>query len=91
MELPEFKNNYLSNLLDKLSGENKTPVLLGDFNADLLKHDKDCNVSDFLDTMHSNLLLPHIASPTRVNKNSETLIYNTFPHNMNLLLLQGIK
>ena len=64
MELSEFNNHYLSNLLDNLSDENKTVVLLEDFNADLLKYDKDCNVSDFLDTIYSNLLLPHIASPT---------------------------
>ena len=35
MELSEFDNHYLTNLLDNLSAENKT-VLLGDINADLL-------------------------------------------------------
>ena len=77
MELSEFNNPYLSNLLDNLSDENKTVVLLRDFNADLLKYDKDCNVSDFLDTMYSNLLFPHIASPTRVTL-LYTLIDNIF-------------
>ena len=70
MELSEFNNHYVSNLLDNLSEENKTVILLGDFNTDLLKYDKDCNVSDFLDTMYSNLLLPHTASPTRVTVSS---------------------
>ena len=41
MELSEFNNHYLSNLLNNLSDENKTVILLGDFNADLLKYDKD--------------------------------------------------
>ena len=68
MELSEFNNHYLTNFLDNLSAENKTIVLLGDFKADLLKYDKNCNVSDFLDTMYSNLLLPHIARPTHVRK-----------------------
>ena len=36
MELTEFNIDYLSNLLEKLSLENKTLVLLGDFNANLL-------------------------------------------------------
>ena len=81
MELSEFNNHYLSNLLDSLSGENKIVVLLGDFNADLSKYDKDCNVSDFLDTMYSNLLLPHITSPTCVTINSKTLIHNIFSYN----------
>ena len=66
MELSEFNNHYLSNLLDNLSGKNKTVVLLGDFNANLLKYDKDCNISDFLDTIYSSRLLPHIATPTHV-------------------------
>ena len=52
MKLSEFNNHYLSNLLDNLSGENKIVVLLGDFNTDLMKYDKDCNVSGFLDTMY---------------------------------------
>ena len=51
MELSEFNNNYLTNLLDTLSSENKTVVLLGDFNADLLKYDQNSNISDFLDSM----------------------------------------
>ena len=81
MELSEFNNHHLSNLLDSLSGKNKTVLLLGDFNADLLKYDKDCNVSDFLNTMYLNLLLPHIASPKRVTLNSETHTDNIFSNN----------
>ena len=88
MELSEFNNHYLSNLLDNLSDENKTVVLTGDFNADLLKYDKDCNVSDFLDTMYSNLLLPHIASPTRVTQ--KLLLIASFLTTMILLLLREI-
>ena len=89
MELPGFNNHYLSNLLDNLSDEDKTVVLLGDFNADLLKYDKDFNVSDFIDTMYSNLLLPHIASPTSVTTNSQTLIDNTFSNNYHSSFTSG--
>ena len=81
MELSEFNSHYLSNFLDNLSEENKTAVFLGDFNADLLKYGKDCNVSDFLDTMCLNLLLLHIACSTCVTVNSQTLIDNIFPNN----------
>ena len=56
-------------------------VLLGDFNADLLKYGKDCNVPDFLDTMYSNLPLPHITSSRRVTINTKTLIDNIFSNN----------
>ena len=51
MELLEFNNDYLANLLDTLSSENKTVVLLGDFNA---KYDQNSNISDFLDLMYSS-------------------------------------
>ena len=89
MELSEFNNHYLSNLLDSLSEENKTVLLLGDFNADLLKYDKDCNVSDFLDTMYSNLFLLHIACPTRVTVNSQTIIDTIFSNNYDSLFTSG--
>ena len=81
MELSGFNDHYLPNLLDNLFEENKAVVLLGDFNADLLKYDKDCNVSDFLNTVYSNLLLPYIACPTHVTVKSQTLIDNLFSDN----------
>ena len=76
MELSEFNNHFLSVLLEKISTEKKTVVLLGDFNADLLKYDHDDEVADFLDAMYSKLLLPNISSPTRITSTSATLIDN---------------
>ena len=89
MELSEFYGRCFSNLLDNLSGENKTVVLLGNFNADLLKYDKDYNILGFFDTMYSNLLLPHIASSACVTKNSETLIDNSFSSNYESSFISG--
>ena len=89
MELLEFNNDYLTNLLDTLSSENKTVVLLGDFNADLLKYDQNSNISDFLDLMYSSLLLPHIFSPTRTTSSSATLIDNIFTNNYNSSFVSG--
>ena len=66
MEISDFNKYYLSNLIETLFLENRTIVLLGDFNVDLLKYDNNNDVSNFLDTMHSNLLLSHITSPTRI-------------------------
>ena len=83
MELLEFNGDYFTNLLDNLSSENKTVVLLGDFNADLLKYDQNSSISDFLDLMYSSLLLPHIFSPTRTATSSATLIDNIFSNNYN--------
>ena len=42
MKLLEFNNHYLSSLLDNLSGQNKTVVLLGDFNADFILQRLHC-------------------------------------------------
>ena len=78
MEISDFNKYYLSNLIEKLSLESKKIVLLGDFNDDLLKYDSNHDVSDFLDTMHSNLLLPDITSPTRITAKPSTLIDNIF-------------
>ena len=89
MEFSECNNHYLSNFLDNLSGENKIVVFLGNFNADLLKYDKYCNVSDFLDTMYSNLFLLHVASLTHVTINSETLIDNIFSNNYDSSFTSG--
>ena len=44
MELSEFNSDYLTNLLDTFSSEDKTVVLLGDFKADLLKYDQKSNI-----------------------------------------------
>ena len=46
-------------------------------------------ISDFLDTMYSNLLLPHIACPTRVTVNSQTLIDNIFSMNYDSSFTSG--
>ena len=53
-------------------------VLLGDFNADLLKYDHDDEVADFLDTIYSKLLLPNISSPTRITSTSATIFTNGY-------------
>ena len=40
MDLNEFNDYYIINLLDKVSKENKTVFLLGDFDIDLLNYDQ---------------------------------------------------
>ena len=49
MQLNEFNDYYINNLLDKLSKENKTVFLLGDFNIDLLNYDQHSLTNEFLD------------------------------------------
>ena len=77
MNINEF-NDYLNELLDKLSKENKTIFLLGDFNINLLNYDIHPPTNEFLDSLSSRYFLPHILQPSRVTTNSKTLIDNIF-------------
>ena len=64
--------------MDKLSKENKTVFLLGDFDVDLLNHDQHSTTNEFLDSLSSYMPLPHILQPTRIRKNPKTLIDNIY-------------
>ena len=73
--IPDFLDNHLLPLLEKLSRENKQILIMGDFNRNLLNYN-DKNTANFLDTMFSYSYLPFISTPTRVTGHSETLIDN---------------
>ena len=78
MNINEFNDDYLNELLDKLSKENKTIFLFADFNINLLNYDIDPPTNDFLDSLSSHYFLPHILQPSWVTTNSKTLIDNIF-------------
>ena len=78
MDLNEFNDYYVNNLFDKLSKESKTVFLFGDFNIDLLNNDQRSFTNEFLDSLSSHILLPHIVQPTRIRNNSKTLIDNIY-------------
>ena len=82
MHPSEFKDIYLKDLLENLSHENKTIVLMGDFNIDFLKYDTEKDFADFLDSVYASFLLPYISTPSRVTPCSKTLIYNIFSNNI---------
>ena len=89
MGLNEFNDDYLNVLLEKLSKENKTIFILGDFNVDLLKYDKNNSTNDFLDSISSNSFLPQILLPTRIVGTSKTLIDNIFSNHISNDILSG--
>ena len=91
MDICTFNDHYLNPLLDKLSKEaNKTIVLLGDFNIDLLNFDTSEYVNIFLDDVASNSLQPQVLLPTRISNNSKTLIDNIFCNIPNPLVKGGM-
>ena len=75
-------NEYLNSILLKTKAEKKLLYILADFNINLLNADGHGATQDFLDIMCSNSLLPTITKPTRVTKNSATLIDNIFTNGL---------
>ena len=54
---------------------------MGDFNFNLLNYESHTETNDFLNTIISHYLLPHILQPTRVTNYSATVIDNIFSNN----------
>ena len=77
-EVKYFTNNHMTPSLDKLSKENKDIMIMGDFNVNLINCNGDKNISNFLDTMFFHSFLPFITTPTRITRNTKTLIDNIF-------------
>ena len=62
---------------------------MGDFNIDLLKCETSQISHDFLTSLQSCYLIPTVDKPTRVHRNSATLIDNIFLNNPDQILLSG--
>ena len=58
--------------------ENKDIMIMGDFNINLINYNDDKNTGNFLDTMFSQSFLPYITTPTRITRNTKTLIDNIY-------------
>ena len=78
MDLNDFNANYLNNLLDKVSKEQKPIFLLGDFNVNLLNYNNHNSTNESLDSLLSNSFVPYMLQPTRLTSHSKTLIDNIF-------------
>ena len=72
----QFTTEYLDPILNIIAHENKTSVIVGDFNIDLLKYDRDNHANEFYNTMTSNFYSPFILQPT--HPISKSLIDNIF-------------
>ena len=79
MDATQFIDNKFNDLLVKLSQErNKKVYITGDFNFDLLKMSTHTATSNFYNKTTSNLLVPLITLPTKINNKNNTLIDNIF-------------
>ena len=67
----------------KIKKENKQVYLAGDFNYNLLHHEKNVTISKFLNMILQNNLQPCITEPSRiVNGNKPSLIDNIFTNTL---------
>ena len=81
-------NNYLCNILKDISA--KPCYLSGDFNGNLLNHEKHSETSIFLEILYSAGLFPLITHPTRIKDRSATLIDNIFTNVLNKKITSGL-
>ena len=70
--------NYLNQLLENISKEQKSNILLGDFKVNLLNYNEHNQTNEFLASLASNSFIPLILQPTRITSHSNTLIDNIF-------------
>ena len=81
--------NYLEICISKLTKENKTIYICGDFNADLLKYEDNNNYKKFYDLASSYGIFPTILLPTRVTEHSATIVDNIFTNNLDKSIKSG--
>ena len=73
----ETCTNLIEEVLQSMNS-NKFIYMCGDFNIDLLKIDTHNQIKHYMDTLNSYGLFPTITKPTRVTKETATLIDNIF-------------
>ena len=68
----------IENLLAELRDKNREVLLAGDYNINLLQLETREAYEDFFDNMLSNGFYPKITLPTRLDRNTCTLIDNVY-------------
>ena len=71
-----YKSLMKKSLIDKITNEDKTCALMGDFNIDLLKIDSNTDTNIFYNNLTSHFFAPFVLQQTRLS--SKTLIDNIF-------------
>ena len=64
-------------------------LIMGDFNVNLLNYESHNDTNDFINTMISHYLLPHILHPTHVTDHSATVIDNISSNNTSYETISG--
>ena len=70
----EAFSQELAKLLKALDKRKNEPIIAGDFNLDLLNYERHLPTANYLDLITEHRFLPKIVRPTRIKKQSATLI-----------------
>ena len=71
-------SEQLNSMLQRISSENKTLYIMGDFNINLLNFENHHPTNNLFEPLYSYSLTPLITKPTRITENTATLIDNVF-------------
>ena len=86
----EVFEKELHKLLKAIDKPKNEIVLAGDFNLDLLKYESHPPTASYLDLLTERKLLPRIVRPTRIKRQSATLIDHIFTRDSDTTLSSGI-
>ena len=86
---PERFQEYLDEIIEKLSASGKQIFLMGDTNLNLLRFHNCKYVENLILSLQSLNLTPTIDKPTRVHNNSYSLIDNIFVSNLDDNIISG--
>ena len=77
-------NDRISDVLDIVYRQWKICYFLGNFNIDFPEHSEHSLISESLDIWYSHSVFPVITKPTRITKNSATLIDHILTDKINI-------
>ena len=75
-------NNHFNEFITNVKCTKKPVYICGDFNIDLLKSEKNVGTKNFIELLYSNSFLPLINLPSRITKDTTTMIDNIFTNDI---------
>ena len=80
----------MNDVMDTITSERKSCIIMGDINIDLLKYGNHDKTTKYVDGIFSHGFIPHIHKPTRVTNSSATLIDHIYSNSFHKQCQSGI-
>ena len=90
VEQIELFSRALTNIFHELNSKKSEFYVLGDFNIDLIKIKSNNRIKTYADDLIGSAVKCLINQPTRVSKNSKSLLDHIYSNNLNNQLMPGI-